>query len=701
MLCLDDLLVLSTPLSQEVLHHLPVPASVAFYVIAHDGLSPIVQDRRGVEELEALASSDSIEPRLQGNRLIVPLRLPTAEIVAVVISEVDPPLLRKMASSWLRELQNTLLERFATLRLVYIDPETGMYNRRAATAFLQEAAEGNRGCFYLIQVSFQRRTAAATSLKNKEIADFLPALSQGLCFSFGYGVFGVFRRELDREQALKTCHYLQHQLKREGMHKVQIGFSLALLSTAEREARFDRLWQALAMAEKRGPFGLCDIDSAMMEDCHPFPQVTVDLHRRIRTFSRNCSGFFLAALLFHDEAGEPVCEARWLDAVLAGRGRRLGQEGHHLFLSFLGPEEQGVRQTIEEIGSVCAQQLGGGVVSIGIASWPFLDFSKRDVVDNCLKALLHGSFLGPGSVVFFDHLSLNISGDAFFEEGDYRSAIREYRRGLQLRPGDVNLLNSLGVALVECNQERKAAACFREVLVSEPKNAMALTNLGNVLYTLGEKSAALDCYERALREFAETDAGIQELFLSTSKLYTDLGLHEKAASLLERWRAVVGNGRDFRMFRLLGQNYMEIGRAEEAMQACQRALQLFPRDSISLSILGLLYAEYGQGIDVGLSLCRKALELDTLNPDHWLRLSRALLHAGDPAGALPAIRRCLSLRYGCTEGVLHLGRVYQSLGKSRRAEGCYRRVLARTDCADRQAERARACLAALTTAEAT
>ncbi len=700
MLCLDDFQVLSTPLSQEVLHHLPVPASVNFYVFSHDGLSPIAQDRRGEKGLEALASPVSIEPRLQGNRLIVPLRLPSAEVVAVEISEVDPPLLRRMAPSWLRELQEILLKRFATLRLVYIDPESQMYNRRAATVFLQEAAEGNRGCFYLLQVLFQRRTATATFLKNKEIADLLPALTQGLCFSFGYGVFGVFRREQNREQALKTCHYLQRQLKREGMHKVQIGFSLALLSAAEQEERFDRLWQALAMAEKRGPFGLCDIDSAMIEGCHPFPRVTTDLYRSIRTFSRSRNGFSLAVLLFHHEACEPVFETPWLDAILEGRAGRLGQEGRHLLLHVYGAEEQDVRQTIGAIDKACTQRLGAGVVSIGIASWPFLDCSKRDVVDNCLKALLHGSFLGPGSVVFFDHLSLNVSGDAFFEEGDYRSAIREYRRGLQLRPGDVNLLNSLGVALVECNQERKAAACFREVLTSEPGNSMALTNLGNVLHTLGEKTAALDCYERALRECAETDAGKQELFLSTSKLYTDLGLHDKAASLLERWRAVVGNGRDFRLFRLLGQNCMEIGRAEEAMQACQRALQLFPQDSISLSILGLLYVEHGQGIDVGLSLCRKALELDTLNPDHWLRLSRALLHAGDPAGALSAIRRCLGLRYGHIEGVLQLGRVYQSLGKARRAEKCFRRVLNRNDCTDRQAERARACVAALSTAQA-
>ena len=229
---------------------------------------------------------------------------------------------------------------------------------------------------------------------------------------------------------------------------------------------------------------------------------------------------------------------------------------------------------------------------------------------------------------------------------------------------------------------------------------MALINLGNVLHTLGEKTAALDCYERALQEFTETDTGKQELFLSTSKLYTDLGMHDKATSLLERWRAVAGNGTDFRMFRLLGQNYMEIGRAEEAMQACQRALQQFPQDSISLSILGVLYVEHGQGIDVGLILCRKALELDPLNPGHWLRLSRALLHAGDAAGALSAIRRCLGLQYGHVEGVLHLGRVYQALGATKRANRCYLRVLARNDCTDRQAEQAKAGLAALTTAVA-
>ena len=100
-------------------------------------------------------------------------------------------------------------------------------------------------------------------------------------------------------------------------------------------------------------------------------------------------------------------------------------------------------------------------VALGVASWPCLDFAKSDIPGNCLKALLHSSFLGPGSMVVFDHLSFNVSGDFFFEEGDYRAAIREYQRGLRLQPFDLNLINSLGVTLVECGQERQAATCSK------------------------------------------------------------------------------------------------------------------------------------------------------------------------------------------------------------------------------------------------
>lgn len=700
MLCLDDFFVLEALFIQEVQHNLPVPASVAFRVLVGNGVPPTFPDTIGEGEEGLSVRANVTEPGMHHNRLMVPLVLPSEQVVAVELSEIDPAILRKMASSWLRELQALLLERFSTMRLGYVDPETELYNRRAASLLLAERSSRGRGCFFLLHVSFQRRTAVATASKYKEVADLLPALTQGLCFSFGYGVFGVYCNEMTREQALKSCHYWQHHFKREGMRRIQIGFSLDTTKMIEPAGLENKLWLALAVAEKRGPFGIFDVAS-LTGGAPPFSALPTDYKRTFRRATQKRPSFFLAAVLFHGDEGLAAIDTDfdWLKSIFNAWGMYLGQEDRHVLVLLTPTEDQDVRQAVAAMHQKCQDRFAPGAVSIGVACWPFLDFTKLEVAANCQKALFHAAFLGPGNVVYFDHISLNVSGDVYFEEGDYRMAIKEYRRGLLRQPGDVNLLNSLGVALVECGQERKAAVCFREVLRRDPDNDMALTNLGNVLQELGDKNGALGCYERALINRTESDAGKQDLFLSTTRMYTDFGLHEQAVALLERWRVVAGSDRDFRLFRLLGQNYMETGRPDEAMVACQRALRLFPQDSLSLSLLGLLYVEQGQGVDVGLSLCRKALELDSFNPDHWLRLGRALLHAGDPAEALSAFRKCLALRHGWPEDILQLGRAYQALAKDRQAKRCFHRVLAMRGCSQRQAKRAQASLAELTAAK--
>jgi Flp pilus assembly protein TadD len=201
---------------------------------------------------------------------------------------------------------------------------------------------------------------------------------------------------------------------------------------------------------------------------------------------------------------------------------------------------------------------------------------------------------------------------------------------------------------------------------------------------LGHKDIALDCFERAYRVHANADTVGQELFLPLGRLYAELGNHEKAVTVLEHWRTRPGSEKEFILFRLLGQSYMESGTPVEAIKACQRALQLFPQDSISLSTLGLLYVEQGEGSEVGLSLCSKALTLDNFNPDHWWRLGRSMLHIGRQAEALEATRQCLRLRRNHREGVLLLGTIYQAMGRDNQARRCFRQAMAIKGCTGKQ-----------------
>ena len=86
----------------------------------------------------------------------------------------------------------------------------------------------------------------------------------------------------------------------------------------------------------------------------------------------------------------------------------------------------------------------GAPVSIGIATYPLLDYGRERIIENAHKALRHATFFGPGTCTVFDAVSLNISGDEKYQSGDIEGAVQEFEMGLRLDPSNVNLHNSLG-----------------------------------------------------------------------------------------------------------------------------------------------------------------------------------------------------------------------------------------------------------------
>jgi len=695
MLSSDDFYILQAPLADEVQRLLPLPATIDFCSFTSNGSLQTLQTHLSTDSRTAVVETDAfVEPRIIQDRLILPLQAPSGEIVAVVISDIDPAFLRKMSAGWLRETQRELFDQIEKTLWRYIDPETELYNQRAAEDFLHQPVSDETGYFFLINTVFYRRTAIGNLQKTRETADLLLALTRCHCFYFGYGVFGLLLQAHNREQALRTAHYLQHQLKREGMNKVQIGFSRVACTDPPVAAKvMDRFWRSLAIAENRGPFGICDIDTIDERQPHPFQFPPGQLNQNLAGYWRGLTRFTLAVLSAQPQAGASLPWADILAQAVPGDGVLLGASPSMALILFPAKEPAVIRPRLEGLQHNFREQYP--TLAIGVAAWPCLDFAKGDIAGNCLKALLHASLLGPGNLVLFDHLSLNISGDFFFEEGDYRAAIREYRRGLRLQAGDINLINSLGVALVEYNQENRAAGCFEQVLQTDPLNYMALMNLGHVQQTLGRKEIALDCYERAYRVLAREEEAGEELLLPLGRLYAEFGNHDQAVEIFEHWRTRPGSDKEFILFRLLGQSYLESDRPDEAIRACQRALQLFPQDSISLSTLGLLYVEQGEGSEVGLALCHKSLQLDNFNPDHWCRLGRALLHIGRHSEALEAIKHCLRLARRHIEGLLQLGRIHRAMGRNNRAKKCFLQAISLKGCTQKQARRGQEYLAEL------
>jgi tetratricopeptide (TPR) repeat protein len=340
-------------------------------------------------------------------------------------------------------------------------------------------------------------------------------------------------------------------------------------------------------------------------------------------------------------------------------------------------ENQG-RVLAEKVKAALEQEHASLSVAAGICRWPFHGNTKTETTVNCRKALMHGRFFGPGAVTVFDHVSLNVSGDYLFDEGDYRQAVRDYRAGVGIARDDFNLMNSLGVALTALNRLHEAVVCFDRVVKKDPENFMALVNMGFVQRMLGDKGEALRCFEQASRhrEFAESSV-FPDLSLQLGRLYCDAGRFDRALDILHWYEKHPGSRQEYSLYSLLGEAYAEKKQPEQAIPALQKAVRKNPHDARSLSLLGELYAGDGQGDDIALALCRQAVDRDDTSWQHWFRLALVSRKMGRLQEAGDAVKESLRRNRGAVDALFLAGQIHRDRGEEQKARGKFQRVLKR------------------------
>jgi len=255
-------------------------------------------------------------------------------------------------------------------------------------------------------------------------------------------------------------------------------------------------------------------------------------------------------------------------------------------------------------------------VSIGIAVYPLTGFSRNDAVLNAWKALIHAAVIGPGSMVVLDAVSLNISGDHLYQNGNLPGAVEEYRMALQLDPSNVNVHNSIGVCYGMMEMYDAAESEFDAALLLKPDEVMALYNLGVVCLLTGRKEMALDIFLKA----TAIDDGIFELTLLTGKLYFDAGNPEKARTFLEK--ALNCRPKSGTALRTLGACFSALNLLREAVAVYTRAVKNNPNDAESFSRLGQLYDTIGENPEIARLFCQQSVAIDPENEVYRERLDR-------------------------------------------------------------------------------
>lgn len=662
--------------TREIEKILPVSATPVFWSTLEQKALPGLEEVQAAQVLPQLQDiCAGGEPGRVQDLLVLPLAVADGEKVAVILQGIDPGLSRKMAQEWLVTIRDQLRTSLELIKQAHIHPETGLYTSRLLYSQLAEVPLRPASLF-LVGASYRAGPSSAGLLQLVQTARLLENLAPGAVYYLGGNLFGVLQDNMGREGALHFARRLLGRMKREGLRTVHIGIAVRGEPGPAEESGswFAECWQALEIAERRGPFSLYESTTPRLRQAHPLARPSGKVIRQLRRGWRDHDRFGL--LLFRgEEGGEPMDLAVLLKGCLASSEVLASDSPGEAYV--LVPAAS-PRETLRR-GQTLKKQMdrlaGAGRVAIGISSWPRLNYARTETAVNCRKALLHGRFLGAGAVTVFDHVSLNVSGDHFFDEGDYRQAVRDYQAGLRMNGEDINLINSLGVTLAELNRQQQAVNAFDRVLARDPVNYMALVNKSFAQRMLGRHDDALACFEQVARQrgFSESSA-FADISLQLGRLYCTAGRYREALHVLEKLEKLSAERQGFHLYRLLGEAYAGIGKNAKAMRALQRAIRHNPHDAQSLSILGELYAREEQGDDIALSLCLQAVALDDKPAAYWYRLARVRDKMGEVDGALSAVKEVLRRNRRDTEGLLLAGRLYRKLGHGQRARAIYRRV---------------------------
>ncbi|HIJ79528.1 MAG: tetratricopeptide repeat protein [Desulfobulbaceae bacterium] len=679
-----DLSRYSTLFTKTVFDFFPLDA-VQLFPLPPDDENPGLPEELA-EAIAGLRATGQPVVDAEQQRLLVPV-WSSEELCGVMVGHGGDANLFGMPPVWLDEQSHLISREFYVLKQSCQDSVTGLLNGFHLQAELESLLwheltdQGDQAASLALLEVYPRSRDADRSLQYIVRAGcYLDSLlgEEQLLHHLGAGIFGLLIYGVGVDEARDLGDDLLRRLKREDFASAHLGITAVVphdpAGEGVVEELFNQAWRALGTARKRGPFGLCAHATEADVASYPLKKTPEFIFKKLSRQWRGRDRFTLVLVSMDQEPSSNHFSKRVRSVV--GQDVPLFLMSQQEAFIFLDNADQAQAEAWLAGFRAKMEAIGGSTFSMGVATYPYHNFKKSEIPVNCRKALVHTAFFGPDSTTFFDPVSLNISGDVYFNEGDLARAVLEYRRGLALDPVNLNLLNSLGVASVQLNRAKAARGYFEKALALAPDDFMALFNLAFVCLNANRRDEALSLLERALA----VDGDHSDLLQHLGILYYQQGQFAKAHDLLARCAELVGakdhpGGEQTTVARWLGRVHEALGDEAKAMGCYQQAVSGNPRDAGSLSRLGRLYALAGQGDDIALSLCRQAVKIDGAKAEYWFRLGWLYGRLNDFENAVAALDECLRLARRHPEAALLLGRAHGALGATALARKYYQKAL--------------------------
>jgi tetratricopeptide (TPR) repeat protein len=218
-------------------------------------------------------------------------------------------------------------------------------------------------------------------------------------------------------------------------------------------------------------------------------------------------------------------------------------------------------------------------------------------------------------------------GTVYGVAGDITRSLQSLREAVRLNPANERSWHQLLRTLDESTVPADTAAEVRAAIASLP-DAGALRWQLALLVAKGQRTTADDLAMMTAIDRYVVLVGRGELLLSLARLaqvHLDYG---GAISLLERAVALIPNNAD--AHRILASAFIDDGRDSTGYAELVIALLLNPDDGETLTLLGRVHAAAGRTAE-SIAALRRAVALDSVNPQAVLSLGDALVRAEQPA----------------------------------------------------------------------
>jgi tetratricopeptide (TPR) repeat protein len=235
------------------------------------------------------------------------------------------------------------------------------------------------------------------------------------------------------------------------------------------------------------------------------------------------------------------------------------------------------------------------------------------------------------------------------QHGDYPSAIRDYRKVLELRPNIIEAKVNLAAALVHVGQYDTAIAMYREVLPALSFKNPVLLNLGLAYYKKGDFKNASEQFD-ALHRAQPADVRVVVLLGDS---YLHLAQPADALALLEPLAAPNSQNLDFDY--VLGSALIKAGRRRDGIPLIEKVAESSKSGDAYL-LAGSTLMQINE-FDQALKDLEAALRLDAKLPGIYTVLGTARDKTGDVKWAEAAFREALKTNADDFDANLYLGAI--------------------------------------------